>query len=108
MKLHVVCVVCIVLMQHVSDNVLVKKKSTLFCLAPLGACCVCACCHILFGLFCPYAEGCPPCLTDCLTAWLVGPHQPHRALCSVDSPIEFLLGSSAGENENISTHLLYP
>jgi len=60
-------VVCIALMQRVNNNVFMEKKSTLLCLASLGACCVCACCHILFGLFCPYAEGCPPAwLTDCL------------------------------------------
>jgi hypothetical protein len=65
-------VVCIVLMQHVNDNVFMEKKSTLFCVATLGACCVCACCvcaccHILFGIFCPYAEDCSPAwLTDCL------------------------------------------
>jgi len=50
-------VICIALMEHVNNNVFMEKKSTLFCLASLGACCICACCHILFGLFCPYAEG---------------------------------------------------
>ena len=59
-------VVCIALMQHV-NNVFMEKKFHIIFLASLGVCCVCACYHILFGLFCPYAEGCPPAwLTDCL------------------------------------------
>lgn len=82
---------------------LISEKSTCFHLAFLCACYVCACCHILLSLsvLCSCLRVAP--MPDWLTAWLVGPHRPHHALRSVDSPIEFLLDSSAGENENIYT-----
>lgn len=91
-----------------SEHLFIAKKSTCFILEPVYACSVCACSLLLLSMSVLSLRLRVTPMPDWLPAWFVGPHRPHRALCSIDSPIEFLLSSDTGENENICIHVLCP